>query len=219
MHAVFDHKVIRILSIIIGAILSIVVLVVGFQLFAGVFTRAADEEPQDVVINDISQNTSKISWTTASNTQGVIEYGTSPTALNFFAPETAQTQNHNVELTLLSPGSTYYFQVRIGDKKYDNKGIPWTFTTKSTDSAPVPTIPTVKPTVSGPSPTPISSITLPGDGVPASTCGVTDCVAICQKMGKGCSTTDLVSNSCIGKVDISTCSVTATATPTVAPSP
>jgi len=213
-----NHKIIRILSIFIGAVLSIAVLVVGFRLFAGVFTRAADEEPQDVVINEISQNTVKISWTTASNTQGVIEYGTSQTALNFFAPETAQTQNHTVELTLLSPGSTYYFQVRIGDKKYDNKGIPWTFTTKSTDSAPIPTTATVQPTPSGPSPTPISSITLPGDTVPAATCGVTDCVAICQKMGKGCSTTDLVNNSCIGKVDISTCTTIAS-TSTATPSP
>lgn len=212
-----NHKTIRILSIAIGTVLSIGVIIVGFRVFSGVFTRAADEEPQDVVINEISQNTAKIAWTTGNNTQGVVEYGTSQTALNFFAPEAQAAQNHTVELTLLSPGSTYFFQIRIGDKKYDNKGIPWTFTTKSTGQTPDAV---ATPAATRPSPTPISSIVIPDSGTtPVPVCGEVSCTAICNKLGKGCSTSDLVKKNCIGTIDISTCTATSTSTPSATPAP
>lgn len=211
-----NFKLSKLAAIMIGLGVSAVLLVVGLMVVSRVFLRAGDEEPRDVVIAETTQNTAKITWTTQSDTQGVIEYGTSQTALNFFAPETKLAQNHTVELTLLSPGSTYYFQIRIGEKKYDNNGIPWTFTTKTTGGQ---DLTSPSPTSSKPTPTPVSSVVIPdaNESPPAPSCNETDCVTICKKMGNGCGTSDFVKNNCVGKVERSTCTETASASATPTP--
>lgn len=200
-----NPKILKIASIVIGVFIAILLLVLGFNIFQSVFTRAADYEPRDVVITDIAQNSVKIGWTTGVDSQGVIEYGTTTTALNFFAPEPQKTKTHSVDLTLLSPGSTYYFQIRIGDQKYDNGGVPWTFTTKGADqSVASPTaVPTQAPVAV--SPTPIQTLDIPA--APGTVvCNETDCTKIKAKLGKGCSTQDYF--KCIRKL-----------TPTPTPTP
>jgi len=119
----------------IGIIAGIVVVVGGFLLAQSLLTKASDVAPRDLTINNIVSNTAKISWTTDQESQGVVESGSSPTSLNLFAPEQQKTKTHSVNLTLLSPSTSYYFQIRIGDAKYDNGGVPWVFTTAA--SAPV----------------------------------------------------------------------------------
>ena len=114
----------------IGVLAGLVVVVGGFLLVQNVFTKASDSAPRDLIINGITTNSAKLSWTTDQETQGVIEYGASPTSLNLFAPEPQQQKTHTVEITLLSPATSYYFQIRIGETKYDNGGVPWTFSTK-----------------------------------------------------------------------------------------
>jgi len=209
----------KIAAVVIGLILFVIIVILGFQIFG---TRAADFEPRDVTIADISQNSATISWTTGVETQGVIEYGTSPTALNFFAPEANRTKEHKVELTLLSPSTTYYFQIRIGDKKYDNGGVPWTFTTKSTQTqtliSPTPTSTTtlVTPSVS---PTPVQVLRIKKSTstltpTPAS-CDEADCQKIKEKLGKGCTTQDYF--RCIRR--LSPTPVAATPTTTSTPTP
>ena len=209
-----DHKKVRLISIGVGAVISILVLIFGFGMMQGVFTRADDIAPHDVTVSDINNNSAKIAWATGNDNQGVIEYGTSPTALNFFAPEASSTKNHSVELTLLSPNTTYYFQIRIGDKKFDNSGAPWTFTTKATGSDTsdegtktaelTPTEPVVKTgtTTTTASPTPVSSVQIPantsnGNSVAAGNCSETSCDAIKAKIGKGCKAEDYI--KCIKK--------------------
>jgi hypothetical protein len=118
------------IKIAIGVVASIVVVVGGFMLVQNVFTKASDSAPRDLIISDITTNTVKIAWTTDQETQGVVEYGASPTSLNLFSPESQKTKSHVVEITLLSPTTSYYFQIRIGETKYDNGGVPWTFATK-----------------------------------------------------------------------------------------
>lgn len=179
-------------SILTGIILSIGIIYGGFKLVQKTFTRAEDMAPRDMVISEIGQNSAKVSWATANETQGVIEYGTSPTTLNFFAPEATKTTSHMVDLTLLSPQTTYYLQLRIGDQRFDNGGVPWTFTTKSTQ--------TTQP--SQESPTPVSStnrrksiqtVQIPDDQEPTlspANCEETDCSKIVEKLGKGCDTQD-----------------------------
>lgn len=184
-----SRKLIKIAGIAVGSLISLGVLFLGFRLFSGVFTRASDIEPRDVVVNEISQNNAKIVWSTGIETQGVVEYGTSPTAMNFFAPEGQQTRSHQVELTLLSPNTTYYFQIRIGDKKYDNGGVPWTFTTRTNERT-ADVSPTLSKTVNTTiSPTPVQIIEIPATSE-SQGCNETDCQKIKNMLGKGCTTQD-----------------------------
>lgn len=207
-----DHKKVRLISIGIGAVISILVLVFGFGILQGVFTRADDVAPRDVTISEITNNSAKVMWATGNENQGVIEYGTSPTALNFFAPEASANKNHSVELTLLSPNTTYYLQIRIGDKKFDNSGAPWTFTTKATGSdaettktaEPTESVVKAEPTQSAAtaaSPTPVSSVQIPANtstgNSAAGNCTETTCDAIKAKIGKGCKAEDYI--KCIKK--------------------
>lgn len=185
-----NPKTTKVLAIIIG-ILIFVGLVIGY--FAVFGTRAADFEPRDVVVSNIEKNSVQVSWATGVDTQGVVEYGTTPTALNFFAPEATSTKTHTIDLTLLSPNTTYYFDVRIGDTKYDNSGVPWTFSTKGTETSVVAT-PTTAPAGSKPSLTPVQTLRI-SDG---NDCQETDCEVIKLKLGKGCSTQDYM--KCLRKV-------------------
>lgn len=185
------------LAIFIGFIVFILLVFAGFRIFG---TRAADYEPTDVVVSNIEKNSVRLSWATGVDTQAVVEYGTSPTALNFFSPEATKEKSHSLELNLLSPSTTYYFDIRIGDKKFDNGGVPWTFTTKgaeaSTGSLITPT--KIPPTNTDKqiSPTPIQSLQIPNT---SSGCNETNCEAIKSKLGKGCSTRDYI--LCIKKQD------------------
>jgi len=240
-----NKQLTKIASIGIGAVLAITLVVIGFKIIQGVFTKAADIVPRDIVINGIGENGAKIAWTTDQDSQAVIEYGTSPTSLNFFAPESQKTKNHTLDMSLLSPATTYYFQIRIGDKKYDNSGVPWTFTTKakgvadvtptipptasqSSSIAAVPTVPAVttpRPTSSLIIPSPVPTVPLPTPTVPiVYTCGSTDCLQICQKVfitsPPTCSTQEYFQSGCLTKVTAKTCIVitpTSTPTPTTVP--
>lgn len=207
-----DQKIIKKISaIIIGLILFVLIIYFGFRILG---SRAADVEPRDVIISEITQNSATISWSTEIETQAVIEYGTSPTALNFFAPESQRAKNHQVDLTLLSPSTTYYFQMRIGDKKYDNGGVPWTFTTKSAQTSNPLTSPIVspKPTIDlSPSPTPIQVLEIEKNSPTPSSCQETDCEKIKLNLGKGCTTQDYF--RCIRKLTV-TPQATASPSPT-----
>jgi len=171
----------KILAIVIGIIIFVILVFAAFRIFG---SRAADSEPADVVVSSIEKNSAQLSWATGADTQAVVEYGTSPTALNFFAPEATKGKTHSLDLTLLSPSTTYYFDIRIGDKKYDNGGVPWTFTTKGAEQSVI--APTSSPTT-GTQPTPIQTLQI-SDGTEG--CTETDCAKIKDKLGKGCSTQD-----------------------------
>lgn len=195
-----NPKIKKLAAIVIGLLVFVVIVVVAFRFMS---TRASDVEPRDVVVASIEKNSVKISWATGVDSQGVVEYGTTPTALSFFAPESVKGKSHTIDLTLLSPNTTYYFDIRVGDKKFDNGGVPWTFTTKSSDKSAGSLTPTqiveLTPTVvasatatpavtaSASSPTPIQSLKIPDS---SSGCNETDCAAIKTKLGKGCSTQD-----------------------------
>ncbi len=192
------NKFQRIVAYMIGVVLSIGVIVGGFSVFQSMTGRAEDQVPRDVVISNTTSNSARIVWSTGTKNQGVVEYGTTPTSLNLFAPETEGTIDHKVDLTLLSSNATYYFDINIGGKKYDNAGVPWTFTTKGVNS-----VEGVNPS-SSVLPSPISTVHIPNAG--ASTCTDTDCAIIKRKLGTGCSAQDYF--KCLHKL-----------TPTVSPTP
>src|SRR3989344_885556 len=177
-------------ALITGIVLAVILLVGSFMVAQNLPGRAADEEPRDVVVSDLTTNSAKISFATGSKTQGVVEYGLSLTTLNLLAPESESATSHEVELTLLSESTTYYFQISIGGKKYDNAGVPWTFSTKSPEEESkrvIPTLPTGRPL-------PTSRVLIT-DG--PSSCTESVCEKIKLKLGKGCTTQDYI--RCIKK--------------------
>lgn len=198
----------KILAIIIGIIIFVGLVFLYFSVFG---TRAADFEPRDVVVSNIEKNSVRITWATGVDTQGVVEYGTTPTALNFFAPEATKEKTHSLDLTLLSPNTTYYFDIRIGDKKNDNGGVPWTFTTKGVESS--VSTPTSVPTEAVSQPTPFQRLEV-SDGT---NCNETDCEKIKEKLGKGCSTQDYF--VCVRKLTPTATSAPSTPTSTPTPTP
>ncbi len=172
----------------IGLFLSFGLIFLGFNVFQGVITRADDEAPRDVIISKITDTTATVSWTTGvAVTGGVVQYGTSASSLTSFAPaDTEKNTEHTITLNLLSPATTYYFVITYGEnKKYDNGGAPWIFSTKVEGSSEVDESTDTVESGSGlPSSTP---------GVePASRCEETDCDAIKEKLGKGCETRDYI---------------------------
>lgn len=186
----------KMIAIGLGIVLGIVVIILGFTLLQGVFTRASDVQPQDVIISSVTENSARVTWTTDQESLSNIEYGTSPTALTFSAPETQKTKNHSVDLTLLSKNTTYYFDIAVGDQKFDNGGIPWTFTTKSgADSAQATAVdltPTASPTavLTTPTATPTSTLSTPTPTVANGSCNYTNCEDMKAQFGKGCTTQD-----------------------------
>ena len=181
-----NNPVIKKAAAVIVGIAVFVGLVVGY--FAIFGTRAADFEPRDVIVSNIEKNSVRATWATGVETQGIVEYGTTPTALNFFAPEPAKVKTHTIDLTLLSPNTTYYFDVRVGDTKYDNGGVPWTFTTKGAETSVVsPSVVPTKAAAVVTQPTPFQQLKI-SDGTEG--CKETDCTQIKAKLGKGCSTQD-----------------------------
>lgn len=186
----------KITAIVVGFVISIGVVYLGFTLVQGYFTRATDERPEDVQISNIAETSAKVTWTTANESDGgVIQYGVSPTGLTSYAPaEGGRTTTHSVDLTLLAPATTYYFEIFYGEgRKYDNAGVPWTFVTKSRSAtieasgSAQPTAPVVQPVVATP-----ATVVDPPTSAPAQTCTETDCDAIKAKLGKGCSTQEYI---------------------------
>ncbi|OGK33901.1 hypothetical protein A3F58_00560 [Candidatus Roizmanbacteria bacterium RIFCSPHIGHO2_12_FULL_37_9b] len=178
-------KIPKLAAIAVGSILSIVFLVIGFSVVQNLSGRAEDQVPRDVVVSYMTTSSARITYATGTNTQGVVEYGVSPTTLNLLAPEGGSDTDHEMELTLLSAGTTYYFQISIGGKKFDNAGVPWSFTTKSSDSSDLEELISLSPT-SARRPTSVREPT----SNPESTCSETTCEKIKLKLGRGCTTQD-----------------------------
>ncbi|NTU72967.1 hypothetical protein HGB07_02205 [Candidatus Roizmanbacteria bacterium] len=213
-----SKKSVKFAAVGVVIVLSIGLIYGGLRL-TGTFSRASDAAPRDVVITDTTTNSAKVTWATGEDTQGVIEYGTSPTALNSFAPELQKGKSHSVDLTLLSPGSSYYFQIRVGEKKFDNNGVPWMLTTKSSDqpsnsglqptseasvtgttrrtvqTLEMPTKPPVQVPTNAPARVPSEETRISPTAVLSPqpmACTETNCDMIKQKFGKGCTTADYI---------------------------
>ena len=206
------NNTIKIAAIIVGIVIAIPLIIFGFLMLSGVITRAGSVAPQDVVVNGLTATSARINWTSGDETEGTVIYGTSPNELRLVYPEIGKTTVHAVTLTLLKPGTTYYFKIRVGDEVFDNDGIPWRFSTKSSTAvtptqAPVVTEIVISPVQITPGletaltpgqvlPTqPAGSQTgdLPTPIPPQASCPVTtDCNQIRQLMGKGCSSSDYI---------------------------
>lgn len=161
----------RLLGIGVGLMLSLLLLTAASTAYiSGIFVSANNDAPQELIVRNVTNNTAQLYWSTQNETQGLIQYGTNPSELTLIAPEVIGGREHVIDLNLLRPQTTYYFNLKIGDTVYDNDGLPWTFATKSDT--------TFENT----------------DAVESSTCPNTnDCQVIKSMLGKGCETADYVS--------------------------
>lgn len=180
----------KVFSVILGLIIAVILIYMGFRLVQNTILRAEDIAPRDVVVNQITDRSVNITWATGRETQSVLEYGVSPTSMNFFLPETEKVASHSVKLTLLSPKTTYYFQIRTGEQKWDNGGVPWMFTTLETGEAQQNQEAVLSPTKIMPSPTQSSTQIQDVGESKVVDCKTDNCEEIKVKIGKGCTAQD-----------------------------
>lgn len=127
----------------IPTILGIVILLIGT--FAGVFFLGmrqifkigADTSvaPQDIRTSNISDNSATISWTTDKETTNFITWGESSASVNKIEKETQDNQKfttHSITISGLKPNTKYFYKINSEGENFDNKGIPWEFTTGQT---------------------------------------------------------------------------------------
>ncbi len=136
-----------------AGIAVLLLLILGATIFLGrkanvFFAKASSCSVKEVGAGQVSTNNSVISWATDDMSQGTVEYGTNATNLTFSTPEAQPGKAHNVNLSLLTPNTVYYYLIKIGDKKCDASGqtcgascVPWSFTT----TAIIPQTEIVKP--------------------------------------------------------------------------
>ncbi len=197
-------KIMLSLVVIFFAIPLIVFVIMVIQ---GFVEGAGDKDPQDVVATRVSSSAATIAWVTASKVSATVEYGTTPGLLQTYAPEVTATKEHEIDLTLLSPATTYYYQIRIDGNKYDNSGVPWTFTTKTISGEEV--VAAVKGATTKLSVAPSAT---PTPKLGTSDCDVTECSEIKANLGKGCSASDYI--QCIATASASPSNLSITPTPT-----
>lgn len=168
----------RLLGIGVGLMLSFLLLAaVSTAYMSGIFVSATNDAPTELIIRNVTDSSAQIYWSTQNETQGLVQYGTNPTELSLIAPEVIGSREHTIDLTLLKPNTTYYFNLRIGDKEFDNGGTPWTFATKTGEDG---SSQTGSDTPDGPSP-----------GAGSMSCPMTDdCQVIRGLLGQGCTTAD-----------------------------
>ncbi|MBP6994216.1 fibronectin type III domain-containing protein [Candidatus Woesebacteria bacterium] len=176
----------KLIGIGVGLVLSFLLLTaISTAYMSGIFVSATNDSPTELIIRNVTDTSAQIYWSTQSETQGLVQYGTNPTELSLIAPEVVGGKEHTVDVTLLKPSSTYYFNLRIGDKIFDNGGTPWTFATKLAGNAP--------DQMSGSAP----DTSMPASDV-TSTCPQTDnCAVIRERLGQGCTTADY--SACLQK--------------------
>lgn len=164
----------HLLGIGVGLILSLLLLTAASTAYiSGIFVSANNSAPQELIVRNVTDTTTQLYWSTQNETQGLVQYGTNPSELTLIAPEVVGGREHVMDLTLLKPQTTYYFNLKIGDTVYDNGGVPWTFATKQASE---------------------NSVSAPVEEEPATSAGLCpatdDCSVIKDLLGKGCATAD-----------------------------
>ncbi len=124
----------------IPTILGLVILVVG--IFAGVFFLNMNQvfrigadtavTPKDIRTSNISDNSVTVSWTTDKESADFLTWGENQGSVNKVEKESQSDEKfftHSVTLTGLKPATTYFYKINSEGTNFDNKGIPWEFTT------------------------------------------------------------------------------------------
>lgn len=174
-----EAKIPTILGIII-IVISLGATVLLFNNMRDFLGRASpDANPTEIKITNLSDSSFTVSWTTAGNVSGTINFGSEPSMGNVatddrdqISGKTGQYLTHHLTLRYLKPQSKYYFKIISGGTSFDNKGEPYIVTTApqmgtSVSGAP-PIYGTIAKSDGSPAAGAIVYLTLPG-GIPLST--------------------------------------------------
>ena len=183
-------------TIIIFAILilAVVLSVLGVRVAKTFMSGAtADYQPQNLAaVSAADGGTATISWTTDKSATASVFYGTVASNLLLMAEDAQETTDHNILLTNLKAGKTYYYKIVVGDSEFNDTGdVPYSFKTSGSAEAPVVVTPTMVPTV-------VPVVTLPptassSSGTPTATSSACD------------RTTDYVKDGVVNSLDYISC--------------
>jgi hypothetical protein len=87
----------------------------------------ADDDPPVIAGTTATarvDGTATIAWTTNEAASSRVQYGTGPTALTEDVSDPARVTDHSLELTGLSPGTTYHYRVSSTDKADNTASFP-----------------------------------------------------------------------------------------------
>lgn len=102
---------------------------------------SVEEQPKEIKITNISDNSFSVSWLTDKATAGFIVYGETD-KLGLTASDdrdsTGQTARftHHATVKNLNPTTVYYFKIGSGSSAYDNAGVSYNITTAPTTNDP-----------------------------------------------------------------------------------
>lgn len=144
---------------VVGLVFLVIILLVA-TIFLGkgatnLFSKASSCDAQSISATQLSANSAVINWSSNDVSQGMVQYGTTVSNLNFSAPEGSSGKVHNVPLTLLTPNTVYYYLISIGSNKCDSSGqacseancVPWSFTTAAVTPQQQIVAPILTPTI------------------------------------------------------------------------
>lgn len=126
MKSLFNLKSIVIVLLVTGGLTT---LVLGLKTLGG---ASATATPQNVLVSDVRGSDVSISWITPERAESKVYYGTTP-ALGTEITQPGISTAHLVDLSNLTPNTTYYFAIGDQNQKYTQDGpagaVPYTFRT------------------------------------------------------------------------------------------
>lgn len=126
-----NKKIILAMVGILVLVLGIGASVLGLRYFRRPRAGASPEnEPQQVRLAEVAPQSATIAWVTANPAYGFISYGETM-SLGRTSQEAEKTTGHSVTLTNLTPQTSYYYKIGVGEELFDDAGIPYSFTTPS----------------------------------------------------------------------------------------
>lgn len=115
-------------------------LVVGT--FAGVFFLGMKQvfrigadtsvQPTDIRVSNVTDNSTTVSWTTDKPSADFLIWGESEGSASRIEKEGDGVQKystHSITLSGLKPNTKYFYKINSDGETFDNKGIPWEFST------------------------------------------------------------------------------------------